>query len=48
MLDKVVKQLDCLRLAALLQFPEKCIRKSLQVIAPVTCLELKRVSLTVA
>jgi hypothetical protein len=42
MLDKVVKHLDCLRPAALLQSLEKCTCKSLQVLAAVTRLELEK------
>ncbi|MGF6780808.1 hypothetical protein [Paraburkholderia sp. GAS334] len=42
MLYKVVKHLDCLRLAALLQFPEKGMRERLHVMMSVTCLELEK------
>jgi hypothetical protein len=40
--DEIVKQRDCLRLAPLLQSPEKCIRKCLQVLASMACLELEK------
>jgi hypothetical protein len=40
--DEIVKQPDCLRLALLLQSPEKCIRKGIHGLAAVTCLELEK------
>lgn len=42
MLYEIVKQPCCLPLAPRFQSPEKCTRKRLQVLAPVTCLELEK------
>jgi hypothetical protein len=42
MLHEIAKQPDCLRPAPLLQSPEKCVRKCLQVLASMACLELEK------